>query len=188
MSIEDRERWDARHRRATRLSPEASVLRLPAATRDGALALDLACGQGRHALALRELGYLVVAMDASREALRRLCEASHREYADEPHHPVPVQADADDWPFADEAFDAIVQVDFLDRRLFAPLEASLKPGGWLLIDTFLDSGRPNAGGPSRAAFRLTPGELPRVFRHLRIVRYEELVAPVARASMLAQRR
>lgn len=187
MSIEDRNRWDEKHRRAHALNPRASVLALPRASSPQALALDLGCGQGRHALVLLEAGYRVVAMDASRQALQRTIEACAAAGGEHRHSLLPVQADADAWPFANGSFDVIVQVDFLDRALFPALSGSLRPGGLLLIDTFLDQGRPNAEGPSRSAFLLRPGELPAAFAHLHIVRYEETRGDTARGVLLASR-
>jgi SAM-dependent methyltransferase len=101
---------------------------------------------------------------------------------------LPVQADADAWPFAASAFDLVVQVDFLDRSLFAPLRDSLCRGGLLLIDTFLDQGRRNLEGPSRPDFLLAAGELPRAFADFELLRYDERRGDSARATLLARKR
>jgi tellurite methyltransferase len=180
MSIEDRTRWEEKHRRASSLSARASVLALPPAPRSGALALDLACGQGRHTAALLDAGYDVVAMDVARAALLHTREAARGAML--------VQADADTWPFATESFDLVVQVDFLERRLFPVLADSLHRGGLLLIDTFLDQGRPNAEGPSNPHFLLRRAELKEAFPAFDVERYEETTGPTARASMLARKR
>jgi tellurite methyltransferase len=182
MSIQDRERWDERHRHVHTLSARASVTALPAATTARSRALDLACGQGRHTLALRALGYSVVAMDVSRRALANLMQNVSGD-----RQVLAVAADADAWPFAPSSFDLVVQVDFLDRRLFPVLPAALRPGGLLLVDTFLDCGRRNAEGPSSADFLLKPGELASAFRDLEPLRYEERTGDTARAVLLARR-
>jgi tellurite methyltransferase len=178
MSIEDRTRWEEKHRRVSALKPRASVQALPPAAA-GALALDVACGQGRHSAALREAGYEVVAMDVASAALEHTRRTASGAML--------VQGDADAWPFAAGAFDLIVQVDFLERRLFANLEQSLKRGGLLLIETFLDQGRPNAEGPSNPAFLLRRGELAEAFGELRIERYDEKEGDTARATFLARK-
>ena len=185
MSIEDRQRWDERHRDATSLKPRESVLALPRAPNAGALALDLACGQGRHSLALARAGYRVVAMDVSMKALHHL-RSTATGAGD--GGLLPVQADADAWPFVPAVFDLVVQVDYLDRRLFAPLRDSLRRGGLLLIDTFLDQGRCNVDGPSRTEFLLAAGELPRAFASFDLLRYEERRGETARALLLARKR
>ena len=179
MSIEDRKRWDQKHERPSSVSARASVLALPHANRAGCLALDLACGQGRHSAVLQRLGYDVVAMDVSRAGLSYARTAAPGAML--------VQADVDAWPFARESFDLVVQVDFLERRIFPELVASLRPGGALLLDTFLHHGRPNTEGPSNPAFLLRPGELREAFVELRIDRYEETAGDTARASMLARK-
>lgn len=183
MSIEDRQRWDLRHTAPVALTPRASVLALPEAA-PGAVALDVACGQGRHAAVLLDKGYRVVACDVSRVALghakQRAGDTSRARF-------LAVQADADAWPFASSCFDLVVQVDFLDRALLGTLAASLRPGGLLLIDTFLDLGRPNAEGPRSPAFLLRPGELPRSLPSLQVVRDDEEHGETGRATLLARR-
>jgi ubiquinone/menaquinone biosynthesis C-methylase UbiE len=74
MSIDDRERWNERHLRRIGLTPRPSVLQLPPAA-TGQVALDVACGQGRHVLALAQRGYDVVAMDISTVALSHVRRA-----------------------------------------------------------------------------------------------------------------
>jgi SAM-dependent methyltransferase len=182
MSNEDRERWEERHRRdMTTLAPRPSVAGLPVAAA-GAVALDLACGQGRHVRVLRSLGYHVVAMDVARAALLRVREVSGGDAGI-----FPVEADADDWPFATDSFDAVVQVDFLERRLFDKLDAALRPGGLLLVDTFLDQGRPNAEGPGRTDFLLQPGELRARFAGYTVLRDDETRGETGRGVFLARK-
>ena len=183
MSQQDRERWEPRHRQRSSAPPRPSLSLLPSAVRGGAVALDLACGQGRHALALQRMGYAVLALDVAFPALVHLLESG--EHQGNPL--LAVQADVDEWPLAQAAFDAIVQVDFLDRRLFPVLEASLRTGGCLLVDTFLDVGGSNASGPANPAFRLQPDELPHAFPGLEVLHYEEQHGPTNRAVMLARR-
>lgn len=181
MSRQDRTRWEQRHEREMALAPRESVLSIPRTAPPGAVALDLACGQGRHSRCILEAGYLVVSTDISINALR-VCRRTLGAGS------LVIQADIDDWPFAEASFDLIVQVDFLDRRLFPSLHACLRPGGLLLIDTFLDQGRRNDEGPSRPAFLLCPGELPRAFGDLSVVRYDEIRGATARAIFLGRKR
>lgn len=183
MSSEDRRRWEERHRERARLTPRESVLSLPRAARPGAVALDLACGQGRHTAALAAAGYRVVAMDIASTAL-----AHSRATAPHDNTVLYVQADVDAWPFAADAFDLVVQVDFLERKLFADLRRSVRRGGLLLIDTFLDQGRPNAEGPSRPEFLLKAGELRSAFDDFDVVRNDEVRGDTARAVFVGRRR
>lgn len=183
MSIEDRKRWDTRHREFAALSPRASLRALPRAAGPTALALDLASGQGRHSRFLRQAGYRVVAMDVSMQALRHA-----RATLGDDGDLLAVQGDVDAWPLAAGRFDVVVQVDFLDRALFPHLRESLRDGGLLFIDTFLDQGRANAEGPSRPEFLLAAGELPREFGDLELLRYDEVRGKTARAVFLGRKR
>jgi tellurite methyltransferase len=184
MSIDDRRRWEHRHRDAASLKPRPSLHHLPPAVSREALALDLACGQGRHGRSLAAEGYRVVACDVSRRALlhaRAPCTDAESGLL------FPVQADVDDWCFREGVFDLVVQVDFLDRRLFPRLRDCLRPGGLLLIDTFLDDGSPNAEGPSNTSFLLAPGELLVAFPGFDILLYEERRSATSRATLLARK-
>ncbi|HYC57629.1 MAG TPA: class I SAM-dependent methyltransferase [Candidatus Binatia bacterium] len=184
MSLQDRLRWEARHQQARLLAPRRSLSLIPKPAQAAAPALDVACGQGRHSLALAARGYRVVSVDVSRHALMHLRSSS---IGGAPAI-VAVQADLDHWPFRAAAFDVVVQIDFLDRRLLPALAASLRPSGTLLIDTFLLAGHRNEDGPNNADFMLLPGELPLVYRDLDILHYAEEDAATARATLLARRR
>lgn len=150
----------------------------------GALALDVACGQGRHTMALLEAGYRVVAADIARTALewldRRLPEAA-RAFL--------VEADLDTWPFADEAFDLIVMFDFLDRTLLRHIRSSVKPGGLLLIDTFLHdpSSDTSRSGPSNPDYLLRAGELDRLFANWTVLERKTFRCEGMRDAILARR-
>ncbi len=182
MTLEDRNRWERKHRTAGSDDAEASVSQLPAA-RDGDIALDLACGQGRNSAGLAALGYRVVAVDIARSALTRT-----RDRVQSSANPwLCVHSDLDHWPFGTSVFDAIVQVAFLDRRLFPAMKAALKPGGFLLIDTFLRTDRPNTSGPCNPAFLLEPGELPHVFEGWDHLSYEETIVATKRARLLTRK-
>ncbi len=183
MTIHDLTRWEPRHTEKKLGAPRSSVSALaPSAVH--AVALDLACGQGRHTRALLAAGYAVIALDVSRNALEHL--KSFGTGADA--RLLCVQADVDNWPLRQESFDAVVIIDFLDRRLYATLKAALRPGGQLLVDTVLDAGHPNAEGPSNADNILTPGELARAFHDFEILEDDEQDGPTARAIFRARKR
>jgi tellurite methyltransferase len=186
MSAEERHRWDQRYANETsrRESPSAHLGWLAAAAQHGKnpLALDLACGTGRHTNVLRQLGYRVVAADVSIVALRIV--AAEFGIAG----PVlPVLIDVDTWPFADGCFDVVVQVNFLSRDALARIGDSIRPGGWLLIDTHAGPRPAESAGPSDPAHRLGFGELRRRFSTWRILRLEETRSGGGRAAMLAQK-
>jgi len=183
MSRADRDRWDSRYATATApCAPIADTLRwLPPPARGEDLALDLACGTGRHTRALLAAGYGVVAADISGVGLRVL-RASLA-----PAAPVAfVQLDVDAWPFAEASFDVIVQIDFLDREALPVIRRTVKPGGLLLIDTFAGEPLPGRPGPQRSAWRLAHGELTARFADWELVRVADDLGQ-ERAAILARR-
>lgn len=189
MSREDRRRWEDKYRDHSRAAPlhcrdsldsldSMDWLPTPGTS---AIAVDIACGSGRHIDALLSAGYRVVAADIARTALIKLAQHHRRERV------WPLQVDLDDWPFAAGVFDLIVQCDFLDRRIFPPLRESLRPGGYLLIDTFCTTTAAIHAGPRNPAFRLRPGELQQRFADWEIVRSSGGVEGAQRAAMLARK-
>jgi SAM-dependent methyltransferase len=129
--------------------------------------LDLACGAGRHARYLADLGLRVDAVDRDIGALV-LRQGSSIE---------PLQADleAGGWPYPGVAFDGIVVTNYLHRPLFPVLLASLAPNGVLIYETFA-VGNERFGKPSNPDFLLFPGELLEVVRGvLRVIAYEDVI-------------
>ena len=66
--------------------------------------------------------------------------------------------EGDAWPYAVGSFDAIVVCNYLWRPTLASLLATIKPGGVLLYETFMD-GNERYGKPSRPDFLLRSNEL-----------------------------
>lgn len=125
--------------------------------------LDVACGAGRHMRYLAEQGHRVTGVDRNPEAAA-LAQASG---------PV-ICADIENgpWPFANQAFDAVVVTNYLWRPLLPTLVASVAPGGMLIYETFA-AGNETVGKPSRPDFLLQPGELLKAAADLRIVSFED---------------
>ena len=80
---------------------------------------------------------------------------------------------------------------FLYRPLCRHIEALLKPGGWLLYETFTVAQAELPGGPSRRALLLEDGELPTLFPGLEVHSFEQITscgeAPEATARLLARK-
>lgn len=181
----DREHWDSAHARARSGGPSAPAPFLAEHVdllRVGRT-LDLACGRGRNARFLAERGHRVVAVDVSREALTGLRSPSI----------ACAQMDLDAAAFRAGSLDGIICVSFLDRRLFASFATWLRPGGWLLFDTFLVD-QAELGHPRNPEFLLRRNELlERLAPRFRVLRYreglvEESGVKSARAGIVAERK
>jgi len=128
MTVEDRDRWAEKFRAGVHRErePDPVLPRALAFAPPRGRALDVACGRGRHAIALAHRGYRVDAVDISPIGL-----ASARERA--AMLPIRwIEADLDGWEPEKEAYAVIVCVDFTDARLFRRLPPALAPAGVLV--------------------------------------------------------
>ena len=158
MTEEDRQKWDARYlARMGSMQPSAIIKKYWTLAPLGK-ALDIACGNGRNSVFLAARGFDVDAVDISTVATTRLLTQSPRISA--------IQADLDTWQIPRDRYTLIVNIRFLDRRLFPMIIAGLRPGGVLIVESFIDG--------HRSRYCLKPNELLRSFRSLHIVYYEEL--------------
>jgi SAM-dependent methyltransferase len=147
-------------------TPSAWFVRYAALIAPSTNVLDFACGQGRHVRFFAERGARVTAVDRDAAALQSL--ATIRNVITECRD---VEGDA--WPYAASSFDAIIVCNYLWRPTFASLLATLKSGGVLIYETFMD-GNERYGKPSRPDFLLRSNELLTLTRDtFRVVAYEE---------------
>ena len=113
-----------------------SAARLAACPPGGDL-LDVPCGYGRHTIPLARAGYRVVGVDRSRTLL-----AEARRRAGGERAPELVEADYRELPFADECFDAALNLftslgflgDEEDVKALAEIGRVLRPAGRLVIE------------------------------------------------------
>ena len=146
-------------------------------------ALDLAMGRGRHALVLARNGFRVFGVDVKEDAVRdAMLDAAHENLrvrgwcADLTVYPLPV-----------DTFDLVVITRYLQRHLFASIRRAVKPGGFVLYETFTVAQRTFGTGPTSPDHLLEPGELRREFGAWDVLFYEEVAAPDAVARLAAQR-
>ncbi|RDU59123.1 class I SAM-dependent methyltransferase [Helicobacter marmotae] len=98
-------------------------------TQEPLVALDIACGNGRNAKLLAQIGFEVDGVDISSIALKHLENLAHIN---------PILADLDNFNLARNRYSVVLNSFFLDRRLFAPILACLKPNALILFETFID--------------------------------------------------
>jgi len=168
MNAARKAKWDEAHRGKLPGDAEPFVLEtIPMLARSG-LVLDVAAGRGRNSIALAKAGMSVIAADYSDIAMRILADA-----ACEQHLPIwPVIADFDRFAVRENSFDAIVNVNFLDRVLFPHFARALKVGGLLLAETFLID-QAEIGHPKNPDFLLKHHELRELMTGLELLRYRE---------------
>jgi tellurite methyltransferase len=185
--MKNKETWDNQHRGRPVGAPEPFLAEMIDRLPRG-LALDVASGRGRNALALARAGIRVVAVDYSLAGIRTLAEGARIEKL----AVWPVVANLDDFHFRPNSFDAIVKVNYLDRSMFPKMIRALRPGGVLLADTYLID-QAVTGHPSDPAVMLQHGELRALVARLRVELYREGLVTFSdgtqahRASVVARR-
>jgi len=122
-------------------------------------ALDLACGLGRHSLFLANQGIEVDAVDISDRALKHLEHPRVQTFCQ----------DLDSWTALPDRYTLVVDLYFLDRRLFPQIISCLQSGGLLIMETALLASN-HIGNPK---YKLKPGELLAVFGHWEILYHSE---------------
>lgn len=150
--------------------------------------LDVACGNGRHALAAALRGARVDAVDRDDErlgALERLA-AQHRVAVDV------VRADLTTWDPGQERYDVVMVFNYLDRGKMPAFCAAVRPGGYLLAETFLEQQRLQGWGPQSDDHLLASGELMQLTADFDLILAREVIEmidgrPAALASVFAQR-
>ena len=128
------------------------------------LALDVAMGLGGSAGWLIERGWRVAGADISQVAVRR---AKARWPA-----LLAFVADLERFAPAEAAVDLILDFYYLDRALWPQFRQALKPGGLLIMETFVHA--PGGAGPAiNPAYVLQPGELLAAFADWEVLAYRE---------------
>lgn len=169
------ERWNERYAQAFEPFPDAPAAWL-VAHRDlltgGGRALDVACGDGRNARYLAELGYTVDAIDASDVAVDALRGAATERGLDV----TPSVVDLEREPLPPGPYDVIVTMNFLQRDLFDALQEALAPGGLLIYETLGQAHVNELARSFNPAYLLEDGELPRALGRLEVIDQFEGVA------------
>ena len=170
MSEAERKEWSLRWAEGDyhgRSAPSALVAawawRLPKGR-----ALDLACGNGRNALYLAELGFTVDAVDIAPAALK-LAQDAARERGLAIH---PILADLDEYPLPADTYDLITTSFYMNRNLIPRVKDALKPGGFVLHEQHYITDY-DVSGPRDLQFRLRPNELLHLFLDFRVRFFSE---------------
>lgn len=151
----DRFKWNRKHEDNPGSGEPSPLIQKYYSMAPGRSALDIACGNGRNSIFLAEKGFKVDAVDISDIALNRI------------DHPDvnTICKDLDQWSPDPQSYDLIVNIRFLDRRLFPGIIQGLKPGGLLIFESF--------SGNEDDPYCLKTNELLAVFSGLHIFYYKE---------------
>jgi dihydroneopterin aldolase len=137
-------------------------------------ALDVACGNGRHALYLAAQGFEVEGIDRDDERLATLSATAAQRRLHLTVKQVDLERSTEERPeFPANTYDAIVVCFYLHRPLFPWLVEALKPRGVLLYETFTIDNYVRHRHPRRWEFCLAQNELLRLTSSLRVLSYDE---------------
>ena len=147
-------------------------------------ALDLAMGEGRHAVPLALAGFETFGVDLSVERLATACRAA-RDRSLTFHA---WAADLDTYPLPAERFDLLFCTRFLLRARWDDLKRSVRPGGFVMYETFTVHQIKLA---PRACVTRPPAGAGRTGRGVHATgtssTLEEVDAPAALASLVARK-
>ncbi len=190
--MDSRDRWNERYAQPERRwlpeQPSEWLVAHSALLAGGGRALDVACGDGRNARHLAELGFAVEAVDVSDVAVGALRSAAAASGLAVTARVADLERD----PLPEDAYDVVVCMSYLQRDLFGALRRALRVGGVLLYETFSRAHVEELGKPFNAAYVLDRNELLHAFAQLHVRHYREGVTdragePRGVASLVAQR-
>jgi tellurite methyltransferase len=185
MSIQE---WNDRYSRGDHADqrPLALIERVARDYTPG-LALDLACGLGRHSLCLAYFGWTVVALDASEVAVAKLSQSAQSQG-------LAIQSKVQDLESSDfsieaEGYDLICDCLYLQRSLIPRIQSGVRRGGLAAFVFPMLDDMPGLK-PMNTKFLVHPGDVLLGFEDWEIIAYkEERETPHGRklAQLLARR-
>jgi SAM-dependent methyltransferase len=166
------ERWNrilTAEKPAFRVEPNAFLMEMVKGRKPGK-ALDVGMGQGRNAIWLAQQGWDTTGFDPAERAV-----AQARETAKKLGLTITTEVnESEAFAFGEARWDLIVLSYVSFREQAEKVSRALRPGGLLVIEAFhRDATRGNSIG---GGVVFDTGEVPGLFRDLRVVRYQEPVA------------
>ena len=162
---QDRIKWNEKYRKEHHATEVASVVKKFYHLAPGKKALDIASGNGRNAVFLTDKGFSVDAVDIS--------EVGLAEFSGKYPNINAICADLDQFEIATVHYDLIVNVKFLNRRLFPYIHEGLKPGGVVIFHALLESDSLKSTPEHCRDYLLKINELLQAFLTMRIIYYRE---------------
>lgn len=151
-------------------------------------ALDMAMGRGRNALFLASHGYHVVGLERDGEAIDACFVEAERLGVHVDARRVDLE-DLESYQLERSAYDVIICFYYLQRNLIPAMKEALKPGGFILYETFLIDQHVKTGHPRRRVYCFEHNELLRLFTDFRVIYYCEGqdAKGTYKASLVAQK-
>ena len=161
---QDREKWNKKYAEETYPEDVSAIVKRYWHLAPKGRALDIASGMGRNSLFLAERGFDVDAVDISDRATDDLAK----------RHPEirAIRADLDQFEIPRSTYGLILNIRFLNRRLFPQIIEGLVPGGILIFETGMESPEKKSE-TIRRDYLLRENELLHAFLALKIVCYQE---------------
>lgn len=122
-------------------------------------------------------------MDTSAEALRLGREVARRHGCNVTW----IHDDVETFPFQPAVYEVIVCFNYRSPALYPKILSALRPGGWLVYETYTLAQLQFASGPRNPQHLLRPGELFNAFDGMRLAYYRESENVRAVASLVAQK-
>lgn len=165
MTEQNRTKWNDRYRDDPHPRPPSAVVRKFCGRAPRGPALDIACGTGGNTALLAGKGFAVEAVDLSEVALAVVLR----------HTPGArtLQVDLDTYEIPENRYTLILNIRFLNRRLFPYIKEGLAPGGMLIFESFLEPPKGHVQTFSCRDYMLRENELLHAFLSLHILHYEE---------------
>ena len=167
-SDEDRNRWDAFFSTNEYVygKEPASFLKANIGLLPLGRALDLAMAEGRNAVFLAKKGFKVDGVDISEVALRK----ARRLAREQKVSLQAINADLRTYQIRPNTYDVIINIQFLERKLFPQIKKGLKVGGVVVIENETEDQLTNASGKTmNKELLLRKGELRETFKDFKIL-------------------
>jgi tellurite methyltransferase len=127
----DRIKWNKKHLESQESDKPSDIVMDFCGMAKNKRALDIACGTGRNTIFLAQQGFTVDAVDISEVGLKKLTGKNLLIR--------PVCADLDHFDIAPQHYDLIINIRYLNRRLFPYIKEGLVSGGVLIFESFMDN-------------------------------------------------
>ena len=163
---QDRNKWNEKYRNNSYPTDAAHVVKRFYHLATGKKALDIAAGNGRNAVFLARKGFLVDAVDIS--------EVGMTEFAGTDPNIHAICADLDQFEISANRYDLIVNIKYLNRRLYPYIQEGLKPAGVVIFETLLEPDGNKTTPEHTRDYLLRTNELLHAFSALRIIYYSEI--------------